>query len=823
MGFLSFFSKKPGSKAKADQSLKSRAYDASPAGSPLIQGAYPVAGNGPSALETLARGRSKFSQTQLSLDTAPVVGQPAPAPAIPTYREESLERPSTAPNGNSSTTVWASSSSRLRKNPLRGPPPVSFRMLRPSTANPTTRPDSRCKGDSVAPVGPQSVHGHSRSNSIRSDNGKGFKDLLDAQSEIRPADFKMRVKAAGARDYGEDVADRNLGENGFNLESPHVRAFYAHTSSTPRQSKDHDILTHHDTQSSVNVASIRTKSLNSSSSYPLSLQPSAHVLQVPRENTSFPKLRVSNETLLKRRQSVNTYMPMASAGSGSDQAPIRKSGLRYVSNPRDANPEAGKPAWDLPTPPGLGLGSPVVLDPPKMARLAALRSPRLPRDSVILAKRKAGAMIAQHLADDAISINHLPSETSFPLRPSTHSQRGFVISPAITALPRKRHSLHTLQPSTSLSLANRESVFDSAPLAYPRTKPRHPSKQQALQEVLAGSHYNMAAADSDTAASPTNPADSAPLPNLRAPFTIHEALETEAGAWNLGVDSLKDSDLGDIAELDPPRTRSMRGWSTSSATPTTSDTSSNPFQRPQSRHTANTSVDLSNDFASITKMPSHGSLDSGTAMSPQTAKSSNFNIDDYLSSDEDSVTAGNRLRAEGEEELLFSDSGYGLSGAQLPGLFDSLTMEGATKPPVPLQRARSSLSLPPIYDTDSFGRAGGRRFILDTAADSDEDDAQSSYSVGVDMSPMRGLRGTKRLSAICGSPGKLRGYTHEVIEEEREGKIDVAAAVKLRKEMKARKRAAGASSTRPRKARSALPLGATDAMCDDEANHADEE
>ncbi|KAK0715821.1 hypothetical protein B0H67DRAFT_554268 [Lasiosphaeris hirsuta] len=821
MGFLGFFSKKSGAKVKADRSLKSRGYEAAPASALPIQGAYPVAGNGPNALKTLARGRSKFSQTQLSPDAAPVVEQPAPAPVIPTYREESLERPSTAPNGSSPSTVWASSSSRLRKNTLRGPPPVSFRMLRPSTANPAARPDSRGKGDSVATVAPQPVHGHSRSNSIRSDNGKGFKDLLDAQSEIRPADFKTRVKASGARDYGEDVADRNLGENGFDLESPHVQAFYAHTSSTP------DILTRHDAQSSVKVASIRTKSLNSSSSYPPSLQPPAHVPQVPRaypsENTSFPKLRVSNETILGRRQSVNTYMPTASVGCGSNQPSIRKSGLRYVSNPREANPETGKPSWDLPTLPSLGLGPPVVLDSPKMARSAALCSPRLPRDSVIPAKQKAGAPIAQHPIDDAISINPLPSERSFPLRPSTHSQRGLVTSPATTVVPRKRHSLHTLQPSTSSSFANREFVFDPTPLAYPRTKPRHTPKQQVLQEVPAGSHYNMAATDSDTTASPTNPADSSPLPYPRTPFTIHEALETEASALDLGVNPVRDSNLGDIAELDPPRTRSMRGWSTSSATPTTSDTSSNSFQRPQSRHTANTSVDLSNDSPSITKMLSHGSLDSGTAMSPQTAKSSNFNIDDYLSSDDESVTAGHRPRAEGEEELLFSDNGYGLSGAQLPGLFDSLTMDGATKPPVPLQRARSSLSLPPIYDTDSFGRAGGRRFILDTAADSDEDDAHSSYSAGVDMSPMRGLRGTKRLSAICGSPVKLRGYTHEVIEEERESKIDVAAAVKLRKEMKARKRAAGTPSTRPRKARSALPLGARDTSCDDEANHADVE
>jgi len=55
---------------------------------------------------------------------------------------------------------------------------------------------------------------------------RGFIDILDAQSEIRPSDFRSRVRASGARDYGEDVAERNLGENGIDLSSPSVQEFY---------------------------------------------------------------------------------------------------------------------------------------------------------------------------------------------------------------------------------------------------------------------------------------------------------------------------------------------------------------------------------------------------------------------------------------------------------------------------------------------------------------------------------------------------------------------------------------------------------------------
>lgn len=52
-------------------------------------------------------------------------------------------------------------------------------------------------------------------------------DLLEAQSSIRPCDFKSRVLAAGTRDYGEDVAERNLGQNAADLTNPAVQAYYA--------------------------------------------------------------------------------------------------------------------------------------------------------------------------------------------------------------------------------------------------------------------------------------------------------------------------------------------------------------------------------------------------------------------------------------------------------------------------------------------------------------------------------------------------------------------------------------------------------------------
>ncbi|GAB0137118.1 hypothetical protein EsDP_00005400 [Epichloe bromicola] len=54
----------------------------------------------------------------------------------------------------------------------------------------------------------------------------GHVDLLDAHGGIRPCDFRSRVQAAGVRDYGEDVAERNLGENGVDVQSAAAREFY---------------------------------------------------------------------------------------------------------------------------------------------------------------------------------------------------------------------------------------------------------------------------------------------------------------------------------------------------------------------------------------------------------------------------------------------------------------------------------------------------------------------------------------------------------------------------------------------------------------------
>ncbi|KAM3560226.1 hypothetical protein ARSEF4850_003763 [Beauveria asiatica] len=64
-----------------------------------------------------------------------------------------------------------------------------------------------------------------------------YVDLLDAQGQLGSSDFKARLQASGSRDYGEDVAERNIGQNGLLLGSPAVQQFYAAQSSSSSSSQ----------------------------------------------------------------------------------------------------------------------------------------------------------------------------------------------------------------------------------------------------------------------------------------------------------------------------------------------------------------------------------------------------------------------------------------------------------------------------------------------------------------------------------------------------------------------------------------------------------
>lgn len=132
----------------------------------------------------------------------------------PVIANTTNDRPGSADSYGSGFSGRSGGSDRAKtQKPKREPrrPPVSFR--KPSTLSLThtaaaqnaaiQRRGSATDADALRATS-------ERSGSVSSLTRRMSVDLLDAVDEFRPLDFRSRVQAAGARDYAEDVADRNL-------------------------------------------------------------------------------------------------------------------------------------------------------------------------------------------------------------------------------------------------------------------------------------------------------------------------------------------------------------------------------------------------------------------------------------------------------------------------------------------------------------------------------------------------------------------------------------------------------------------------------------
>ncbi|OIW31969.1 hypothetical protein CONLIGDRAFT_641733 [Coniochaeta ligniaria NRRL 30616] len=824
MGLLSFLSRKSSSdKRQHDAHIITQSYQNTTARAPPVRGQYPIGGNGSRHLESLTKYHA-LGQSQLRLDITSLAEEPAPAPVVSTSRDYIVERPSTAPNGISLAANRPNTSkTRLRKSYLSGQLSLSSSRSEQESLRAGHPSDNFDRINSVGNVRPVEVPprphtARQRSNPFLITSGRGFKDILDAHSELKPLDFKSRIRASGARDYGEDVADRNIGENGLNLELPEVQAFYA-------QATDEDLLSKFKCVSVANMSrpyrrdavlqsyisepaslgsDLRTKSLNSSSAYIYQHQGAPHVPQNSAVNTASTGQNLDRRPVtsdaVSRRQSLNTHATSdAHPGSTSERSKVRR--LAYRGGPPlPLSPLRDSLDMDVDI---FGVTSLEhrLTSPPITKQKPDVESPQAAKDSKVSAipadqKRES----IDQIRNDGHDTRPPSSHRSFPLKPSTRRRSGTASSVVSST---KRHTTHSVKPSVASSIASYHTAIESTALAYPTQRQPADSTRVAKRASLPAGLLNVDSHDAGAA-------ETAPSPSIKtgaARYELGNAHDNHQRTQSL-TSSLRKLNIEGVSEVVPLRTSSLRNWSISSTTPTTSDTSSNPFQRPQSRNTATTSVDLGKDFA--IKNASQLSVgDVPVRRSP--GKSNVFNIDDYVSSDDDSLEP-RLVRGEGEEELLFSTSGYG-TGFQLPGLLDTL----ASSPPRELavtdetfsSRPRSSASSPPGYFHKPFGGPGPpypqRRYILDTAADDeddeDEDDTQSwqggdAYTTSGMSSPGRGIRHTKRLSALASH----YGHPHpapDVIEEERDmSKIDIAAAGRQRKEEKARKRAAAAAAKR---------------------------
>ncbi len=137
------------------------------------------------------------------------------------------------------TAVEEADSSQLRQQPLEQDDDCDARPSTAPMADGQNKPShdrllSRSAGfvpsKRLSTLSTNSHHGATslrRYASVRSVQTFRSVDLLDARGEFRPSDFRARLAASGTRDYGEDVADRNIGENGVILSSTPVQTFCA--------------------------------------------------------------------------------------------------------------------------------------------------------------------------------------------------------------------------------------------------------------------------------------------------------------------------------------------------------------------------------------------------------------------------------------------------------------------------------------------------------------------------------------------------------------------------------------------------------------------
>lgn len=419
-------------------------------------GTYPVAGNGPSAvLDRLHRSHAKLTQSQLSV-TGTSDGSVSAAPPKASFHQDNWAgRPNSAPQTRIPTSPrWQTTQQGPRRESMKSGPALSFRRLRGSVSAGMSPQSTHFSGSSNPNSPDVETYHHAimavsqdrTSSSLRNSDGtqhahqpapsKGFIDVLDAHSEIKPADFRGRVQAAGARDYGEDVADRNIGENGVDLQSPQVQAFYASlnnntsprkqqpASTVPRSKCNDDLDVYRPVRASADAVDVglRTKSLSAASHVPLfSDRKLSLVASGGQGGGLHPPPPVSSD--LGRRSLGSLTQPTATTASGNVNGMASRTATRPPDITIPRNDETGssaigyqaghrpKASWDTTntatntTSPDATLDSAVTTSPAFVSALHAPphsprtpHSPRLPRDSVVVAKNRGSVPLSPRFA-----------------------------------------------------------------------------------------------------------------------------------------------------------------------------------------------------------------------------------------------------------------------------------------------------------------------------------------------------------------------------------------------------------------------------------------
>lgn len=788
MGLFSFLTSRKGSGDNAslrsypdagNDTLRGLAYDSAAVSFPPVRGDRPVAGNGPKNLSDLQRVARKRSEALLSTKSSADSSTATP-PMVPRLRSKSLGRPNTAPSSAYLAHQRPNSVSRNQSRPdsthtppvplprstpgppyfvgVTGPgddadvygvpPPVppiashfrnssgSASSLR-SIATSVTASNSRWGPDPVAPFAwsgrsASASAGTNASSPAPSTSGRRYVDILDAQSSIKPSDFRSRLQATGARDYGEDVADRNLGVNGVDLTSPAVVAFYALTGGGPLvyRSDGSAIDVHGNRYAAGNIPTNLATRVQGKDSHELSAIANKRIrtAQFPARSSSLEPSHATGPEAAEDDLAITGVSRLTGEFDGPSTATQRRKsvhGLQLSStrSGRKAKPRplSMHPVGHTDFEPASAPDVPRIRHAPSSA-LADLPPPRVtsPRGSRKGTRAEPWRDEEQGLQQRPLSPEFLPPLPPKDTRPRARSTRSTRSTGSQASSHHKKKKKHRDVPSEASAVSQRPRSLSSSSRKH-RKIPQDGSNPLDFGVPSSGEYIPAvpsfglspsppACSDQDLAyqtrcvATSSRPGSSPRMDPTNSPripgSPTSQTRSRTGGPWGI---------LDDITEHLPRPRKSWRNESFSSmAASTTATASSNlssnqssSVPRPRSRHTADTSLDLDYSLPAAMRqhklnqsMASDASLDS--RMDPgvrirgkgssgaisgrhhaghqvqQGQPENPHAVDGYAASmtesSDDEPYPVVPRRRHEDEDLIFREGDYGRAGGGLPGL-----------------------------------------------------------------------------------------------------------------------------------------------------------
>ncbi|KAI0204784.1 hypothetical protein F4808DRAFT_310456 [Astrocystis sublimbata] len=728
MGLLTRFNKKSTTDLDGRNSLKACAYDAAVALEPPIRGTFPVLGNGSKILE-------QFQKSHPNLPTISHNSSPAPSPLVTRLRNDGAdssggERPRTAPSSQPSGKTSPMSSQSQPVSGVSRPAPTKTKKYGPYRLPSKVATDIPLSPASAKPApSPGLVSLYSDSlRSGHSSKPKGYVDLLDAQSRIKPADFYSRVEATGARNYGEDVADRNRQEK---IEQPGTavgqESFSDHGDArvSPIISKDIDDDTddepprRHRAHHSIG-AGLRSKHTSTHTLDPYPKRTSSRLPPLDMDETAKAMSRTASarsERAARRRS-----MPAYPARISDDRSRSLSSARRGKGKEPDVFPDSLR----------------------DRARTATMQEkehtkPNISSKRQSLASTRGESQTRQKRSDLEKPLPAVPSPSKDrSKRKSLTHNSGLVES----RLPAKRKSLQNVQPPSRGEFYEDtyQQKLSLQGTQLPKDRMTAPRRQLGSTSDFQDSFCKSPAQQPDH----QTHLSSAPVEYTHVTAEPRQAKHVrEQSMISLSNPNVTANEIDNNI---PERGSSLGHWSLGSET-ALSTLSSNPF-RPQSGHTTSTSIDYSpmlplghidlllppvpkNDAPSklAYSTPRKTRAKSSPSPPPTTLahhpRPSEFHLEDHASYDGSTTPSSGSL----EKELLFSEGDYGFSlpgnpNTGLPGLFDTALPVSS---PSPILLPTTTTQVPELEPTGISGLLHFPAFPEIHASDEAEDDSFKGF------------------------------------------------------------------------------------------------